>query len=226
MSQGHDHDQQPGQMTVPADLREMFTKQYWDERYAASDRVWSGRPNQRLAEELADLTPGTALDIGCGEGADAVWLAARGWSVTGVDVSDVALSKAAGHAGEAGVGERTSWLQADVYALEPLPSGVDLVTASFVHVPPADFDAVYRHLAACVAPGGSLFVLGHHPDDAHTGLRNSGLSALLFTPAAVVATLDPDAWDVVTEQVLSRQQVHDGVSHAVSDTVVRAVRRA
>ena len=209
-----------------ADLRQMFTREYWDERYSTSERIWSGRPNQRLVEEVADLPPGTAMDVGCGEGADAVWLAGQGWTVTGVDVSGVALERAEHHAAEAGVGERTSWLRADVFAGDPLPGGVDLVTAAFVHVPPDVFDAVYGALAAAVAPGGSLLVLAHHPDDVHTGLRNTDLSHLLFAPDAVTRLLPADLWDVVTADVRTREHVTDEETFEVSDTVVRAVRRA
>lgn len=210
------------------DLREMFTREFWDERYATSHRIWSGRPNARLVEEVADLQPGTAIDVGCGEGADAVWLAAQGWSVVGVDVSGVALERAAEHAAEAGTGvaERTSWERVDLFALEALPAAADLVTASYVHVPPDQFDAVYGHVAAAVAPGGTLVVLAHHPDDVHTGLRNSELSHLLFTPEAVVAVLDPAEWEVVTARVVTRDHAHEGVTHEVSDTVVRALRRS
>lgn len=219
---GHDH----GTPAAPAteDLSHMFTEEFWDERYATSDRIWSGNPNARLVEEVADLTPGTAMDVGCGEGADVVWLADHGWRVTGVDVSGVAIERAAAHAAEAGVADRTSWQRADVFALDPLPTGVDLVAASYVHVPPDRFEAVYRHLAASVAVGGTLVVLAHHPDDHHTGLRNSDLSSLLFTPEAVTSLLDPGTWDVVTSRVVTREQVHEEKTHVVSDTVVRAVR--
>lgn len=217
----HDHTSAP-----PEDLSHMFTEEFWDERYATSDRIWSGNPNARLVEELADLTPRTAMDVGCGEGADVVWLADHGWTVIGVDVSGVALERAAGHAAQAGVADRTSWRRADVFALDPLPTGVDLVTASYVHVPPEKFEAVYRHLAASVAVGGTLVVLAHHPDDHHTGLRNSDLSSLLFTPEAVTSLLDPEAWDVVTGRVVTREQVHEEKTYVVSDTVVRAVRRS
>ncbi|WP_211357212.1 class I SAM-dependent methyltransferase [Nocardioides rubriscoriae] len=222
----HEHRHEHGTDSQdPADLRHMFTAEFWDERYAGSDRVWSGHPNAALVEEVDGLAPATAVDVGCGEGADVVWLASRGWKVTGVDVSGVALAKAAEHAARAGVADRTSWQRADVFALDPLPVG-DLVTASYVHVPPDLFAAVYGHVAASVAPGGTLVVLAHHPDDQHTGLRNSDLTHLLFTPEAVTALLDPADWEVVTSRVLTREHVHEGTSHQVSDTVVRAVRRS
>ncbi|WP_340539676.1 class I SAM-dependent methyltransferase [Nocardioides sp. GXZ039] len=208
-----------------SDLRDMFTREFWDERYATSHRIWSGEPNGQFVEQVASLAPGTAMDVGCGEGADAVWLATHGWTVTGVDVSGVALERAAEHAAEAGVGEQTSWLRADVFAGDPLPGGFDLVSAAFVHVPPDDFETVYGALADAVAPGGSLVVLAHHPDDEHTGLRNADLTALLFTPEAVVALLDPEGWEVVTAATPTRSVVHDGREIEVTDTVVRAVRR-
>ncbi|WP_278259803.1 Bax inhibitor-1/YccA family protein [Nocardioides convexus] len=111
-------------------LREALTAGFWDERYAGSDRVWSGRPNQRLTEQVADLAPGTALDVACGEGGDAIWLAKQGWKVTAVDVSQVALARVADHAEDEGVSER---LRLGFYdALEdPRPAGrhtFDLVT--------------------------------------------------------------------------------------------------
>src|SRR5690349_12892816 len=87
----------------------MFMQEFWDERYAGSDRVWSGKPNQRLVEMVTGITPGSAIDVGCGEGADVVWLAQQGWLTTGVDVSQVAIDRAAKHADEAGVGPRTSF---------------------------------------------------------------------------------------------------------------------
>ncbi|WP_134764865.1 class I SAM-dependent methyltransferase [Nocardioides sp. 1609] len=208
------------------DLRDMFTREFWDERYSSSHRIWSGKPNLRLVDQVEALAPGTALDVGCGEGADAVWLAGRGWTVTGVDVSGVALERAAEHAHEAGVGERTSWLRADVFAGDPLPGGFDLVSAAYVHVPPEDFEAVYTALAGSVAPGGSLVVLAHHPDDVHTGLRNTELSHLLFGPDAVTSLLDPAVWEVVAAETPTRPITHEGRDIDVTDTVVRAVRRA
>ena len=103
------------------DEAHVFSQEFWDERYATHDHVWSGRPNPRLVEHATDLAPGLALDVGCGEGADVVWLAERGWRATGADLSVVALEKARKHAGEAGVADRTDWVHVDLVAGDPLP---------------------------------------------------------------------------------------------------------
>src|SRR2546430_12503786 len=118
-------------------MSSLFTQEFWDERYRSSDRVWSGEPNPRLVERVSDLTPGTALDVGSGEGADAIWLAARGWQVTAIDVSTVALDRAAERAAEAGaeVANRITWQQADVLTWDPAPLQFDLVSAQFMHLP-------------------------------------------------------------------------------------------
>lgn len=205
----------------------MFTEAFWDERYSASERIWSGRPNPRLVEQASDLEPGTALDVGCGEGADVVWLAARGWQVTGVDVSGVALDRAAAHAEQAGVAERTTWARADLLAGDPLPTGLDLVSVQFLHVPPPDLARVMGTIADAVRPGGTLLVVGHHPDDAATGLRNARLSHLLYPPEHVVAVLDPGGWQVLVAAAPTREVIDaDGQPVVVTDTVVRAVRTA
>lgn len=204
----------------------MFTREFWDERYAASAHVWSGRPNARLVEHAADLQPGTALDVGCGEGADVVWLAQRGWEVTGLDVSQVALDKARRHAEDAGVADRARWVQADLLAGDPLPGRFDLVSAFYLHVPPPHFTGVYGALAAAVVPGGALLAVGHHPADAATGLRNPELTRLLFSPERVTEVLDPAEWEIRVADSPTRQATdHDGNPVTLTDTVVLAVRR-
>ncbi|MBS4752618.1 class I SAM-dependent methyltransferase [Nocardioides sp. zg-ZUI104] len=211
-------------------MREALTADFWDERYRGSDRVWSGRPNQRLVEQVADLTPGTALDVACGEGGDAIWLASNGWRVTAVDVSEVALERTAQHAEEAGVDDR---LRIGLYdALEdPRPGGrrrYDLVTVSFLHVPVADFKRVYTSIAKAVAPGGRLLVVAHHPEDVETGVRSSHGPGLLFEPDRVVSTLGADAtdspWQVEVADTPVREQVMGEGTVSVRDTVVRLRR--
>jgi len=101
----------------------------WDRRYAEQDRMWSGQPNGALVAEVAGLDPGRALDVGCGEGADAIWLAERGWDVTALDVSGVALDRAAGHARDAGV--TVAWTHASLAEAAVSPGSFDLVSAHY-----------------------------------------------------------------------------------------------
>lgn len=204
----------------------MFTQEFWDERYAGSTRVWSGKPNQRLVEQVAGLAPGRALDVGCGEGADVVWLAQQGWLAAGVDVSQVALDRAATHAENLGVGERTTWRRVDVLGGSPLPGGMDLVAASYLHPPLTLFAQTYDAMAGAVRAGGTLLVVGHHPADSSTGLRNPALAHLLFTPEQVLARLAADAWDIAVAEGQTRETTNaDGDTITITDTVVRAVRR-
>src|SRR3954449_4169946 len=201
----------------------VFTQQYWDEKYAASERIWSGRPNERLVEQAADLPPGRALDVGCGEGADVVWLAGRGWRATGADLSVVALDKARRHAAEAGVADRTSWVHVDLVAGDALPGGNDLVSAMYVHVPDTEFGRVYAAIAAAVRPGGTLLVAGHHPARQETDLRNPQLSHLLFPPERVTAVLG-DGWRVEVAEAVTREAELHGEPRLATDTVVVARR--
>src|SRR5713226_3677091 len=96
-----------------------FTQEFWDDRYRSASRLWSGRPNPQLVAQTAGLAPGDALDAGCGEGADAIWLARHGWTVTAVDVSAVALERAAANAGAEGAGDRITWRRADLLSWDP-----------------------------------------------------------------------------------------------------------
>ena len=208
-----------------ADEGAMVTREFWDERYAASHRIWSGRPNPRLVEHVSAMAPGAAIDVGCGEGADAVWLASRGWEVLGVDVSSVALERAREHAVGAGVADRTSWRQLDLVAGDRLPSTADLVSVQFLHLPESVFASVYAGLADSVRPGGRLLVTGHHPADASTGLRNERLAHLLFTPEQVTAVLAPDEWQIEVADAPTREVEGESGPVTVTDSVVLATRR-
>ncbi|KUL24629.1 class I SAM-dependent methyltransferase [Streptomyces regalis] len=135
--------------------------EFWEARYRDGGRLWSGRPNSLLVREASGLEPGSALDLGCGEGADAVWLASRGWQVTGVDISHTALERAALHATEAGLSDRTAW---ERHVLgETFPKGsFDLVNAQYLQSPIAlDQQRILRQAAEAVAPGGTLLIVMH-----------------------------------------------------------------
>ena len=203
---------------------EMFEQHSWDERYAGRDRVWSGRANAVLAAEAADLAPGRAVDLGCGEGGDAIWLAERGWQVTGIDFSETGLARAAAHAAERGVADRIEWRRSDLRSWTPEGEQWDLVTSHFLHLLDDGMLEATRQMARAVAPGGTLLVVGHHADDAHTGLRWS-MPGVLFTAEQLQPALDPQLFDVQVE-ARPRQEIRDGVAHDVRDAVLRARRRA
>jgi 2-polyprenyl-3-methyl-5-hydroxy-6-metoxy-1,4-benzoquinol methylase len=142
----------------------------WNERYLATPRVWSGSPNPVLIAEAAELAAGRALDIGCGEGADALWLAERGWQVLGIDVSDVAIDRARDEALSRTLPGRAEFQRADLREWVPERHTFDLVMAFFVHLPVDERDLVFTRLAAAVAPGGTLLLAGHAVNDATSGV--------------------------------------------------------
>jgi SAM-dependent methyltransferase len=199
----------------------------WDEWYRSSDAVWSGRPNPQLVAEAADLPPGTALDVGCGEGADAVWLAQRGWTVTAVDLSTVALERAEARARAVGrdVAGRITWLAADVTTWTPPPSAHDLVSAQFMQLPQEQRDALHRRLAEGVRPGGTLLVVGHDFPDLQSSGQQLPTPELFFTAAEVAGTLDPAGWSVLVAESRPRPAAGpDGRAVPLHDAVLRAQR--
>jgi SAM-dependent methyltransferase len=202
--------------------RDHFEQPSWDERYAGDGRTWSGRPNAVLVAEAGGLAPGRAVDLGCGEGGDSIWLAGRGWQVTGIDFSSAGLAPAAAHASEAGV-EGIDWRQADLRTWTPGGEQWDLVTSHFLHLLDAGMLEATRRMAEAVAPGGTLLVVGHHPEDAHTGLRWS-MPGVLFTAEDLAPALDRDRFDVRVE-ARRRTEAHDSQEHAATDAVLVAVRK-
>ncbi len=207
-----------------AEVAGFFDAEAWEERYGGQS-LWSGRVNPQLAAEAADLPPGRALDIGCGEGGDAIWLAARGWQVTGLDFARTGLDRAAAHATEAGVADRCTWRQDDARTFDAAGETWDLVTAQYFHQPDGGMVDVTRRLGGAVAAGGVLLVVGHHADDLHTGLRG-GRAELVFTPDDLRPALDPSRWTIEVAEVRDREaHGHDGPV-TVRDSVLRARRRA
>jgi SAM-dependent methyltransferase len=204
----------------------MFDQASWEERYSSSTAVWSGQPNSQLVAEAADLRPGRALDVGSGEGADALWLAARGWQVTGVDFSTVALERAAGHAAAAGLADRISWWQEDVRVWAPPAGAFDLVSSQFMHLPPDQRGPLFDRLAAAVAPGGILLVVGHDVSDLAAGAHRPHAPERFFSAAEVAAGLDPSSWEVLVAESRPRPaKPHEGTDITVADAVLVARRQ-
>ena len=219
----HRHDPAP----APAEA-DVYDAAFWDARYASAPAIWSGQPNPQLMTEAADLVASAALDVGCGEGADAVWLAGRGWRVTAVDLSHVALERAADHARSMGpdVAGRIIWRQADMTEEAGFDELFGLVSVHFMHLPQPDRDALYRRVADLVAPGGTLLVVGHHPSDLDTAAHvRPHHGDLLFRPEEIVALLDPSSWTVVAADSRPRTMIDgDGRTLQVADAVLVARR--
>jgi 2-polyprenyl-3-methyl-5-hydroxy-6-metoxy-1,4-benzoquinol methylase len=206
-----------------SDVTDYFEPEAWEERYAGEGQIWSGGPNEQLVAEVSRLTPGTALDVGCGEGGDVIWLAQHGWRVTGADFAANGLARAARHAQEAGVGYRVEWWQVDARTFDAGGRTWDLVTTHFLHPPDAGMVAATRRLASAVAPGGHLLVVGHAPSEVFTQLSESHRRAM-FLAADLLPGLPEDVEALVMEQ-RPRTAVRDGVSVDVHDSTLLARRR-
>lgn len=209
---------------------DMFTQAFWDDRYSGDRHVWSGRPNPHLVSETSDLSPGRAIDVGCGEGADAIWLARRGWEVTGADVSPVGLQRAAANADGAGleIAQRITWRQVDLFAEPWSPLGsYDLVSSQYLHLPPEVRGQSMQRLADAVAHGGDLLLAAHHPSDLEIPGLRPHLPELFCTPEELAAFLDPEAWEIVTAAAPERTvNGPEGAPVTIRDTVMHARRRA
>lgn len=222
--------------THPAEQTGQSAAEAWDERYSAAAKLWSGKPNAQLVREGAGLRPGKALDLGCGEGADAIWLAQQGWTVTAVDVSAVALERAARHeidaldresvhAGPGAIASRIHWEQCDLAAWQPAEK-YDLVSSQFLHSTGLDWQTPLRTAAAAVKPGGTLLIVGHHPHRLPPW-GNHTAPDMFYTPAQLVQDLgiESPAWQVEVSTTRERPATGpDGQEAVIADTVLRATR--
>ncbi len=193
----------------------------WDRRYAGSELVWTAEANRFLVAEAEGLTVGRALDLGCGEGRNAVWLAQRGWQVTGVDFSQVGLDKAARLAEQRGVW--VQWLRADLVDYVPPPAAFDFVAILYLHIAGAAMREVLRRAAVALAPGGTLLVVGHDPTNIQEGYGGPQDPAILMTPdesAEALADLDVERAERVRRPVPSA-----GEDVYAIDALVRAAQR-
>jgi len=196
----------------------------WDARYGEGDGPkWSGRPNGRLVAEVADVTPGRALDVGCGEGADAIWLARRGWAVTAIDISEVAVRRAR-EAAEA-VGAAVEWVCGDALQ-SSLPAGsFDLVSMQYPALPKAAGEAAVRRLLATVRPAGLLLAVFHDLDGEHREhMKSRGIDPDDYVGADDLHRLLGDDFTVEVHAVEPRVDPPPGTPH-VDDVVLRARRR-
>ncbi len=223
---------------INEDFNEGFNEEFWDQRYNSRattngteqhhEHIWSGKPNLHLVDQATNLVPARALAAGCGEGADAIWLAERGWRVTAVDVSSVALKRAAASAAMLGaeVSSRIEWVHEDLTTWEPGIGRFDLVSSQYFHLPSIPRREVFARLADAVAPRGSLLIVAHHPMDLATTMHRPAQLDWFFTGDDIADTLDPEEWTVVTNAASSRTVTDPhGESATIHDTVFRAQRR-
>jgi SAM-dependent methyltransferase len=190
----------------------------WDRRYAEVENLWSAKPNRFLVAEVAELEPGRALDLACGEGQNAIWLASRGWKVRGVDYSGVAIAKARARAEREGV--EVEFVEADLVRYEPDAAAYDLVLLLYLHISVEERRSVHAHAARAVAPGGTLLLLGHHLLNLTEGVGGPSDPGLLYTPDDIVAELD----GLVAEKAEPVYRDVDGADRPAIDALVRASR--
>lgn len=191
----------------------------WDERYSGEDLIWSVEPNRFLVTEVDGLPPGRALDLGTGEGRNAIWLAERGWQVTGVDFSTVALAKAGRLATSRGA--KVEWIEADLRNFVPPARSFELVVVLYLHLPAEDRRTVVQRAAGALAPKGTILVIGHDLTNLTGGVGGPQNPAVLFTPEDIVADL-PGVRIERAERVHRRVLV-DGREATAIDALVRAV---
>jgi SAM-dependent methyltransferase len=197
--------------------------QWWDQHYQQRAGTPEGQPSEYLVAALDGVRPGTALEAGCGTGADALWLARQGWQVTALDIAPTAIrrARAAAATQAADIAARVEWLVADLTTWQP-PRRYDLVLSQYVH-PSEPFGDVVARLAAAVADAGTLIVVGHDPRDSHSSAHAPGDVAI--DAAELAGALDRSRWDIATAQLRTRE-VPQAQPLALVDQVLIARRRA
>lgn len=190
----------------------------WNRRYAGVENLWASKPNRFLVAEVEGLPPGRALDLACGEGQNAIWLATLGWRVTGVDFSEVAIAKARDRSVREG--RTVEFVCADLLDFEPPPEAFDLVVLLYLHLPSSERRVVFERAARAVAAGGTLLLVGHDTLNMTEGVGGPSDPDIHFTPDEIVAEL-PGLLIEKAERVL--RDVKDADRPAI-DALVRARR--
>ena len=190
----------------------------WNRRYAGVDSLWSAKPNRFLVAEVSDLDPGRALDLACGEGQNAIWLAGLGWQVTAVDYADVAVAKGIERATDAGV--TVEFHVRDLLDYRPEARAFDLVLILYLHMSSDGRRLVLERAADAVAPGGALVLIGHDLLNLTEGVGGPSDADLLFTPDEVASEL-PGLAVEKAERLLRDVDEHE---RPAIDALVRARR--
>jgi SAM-dependent methyltransferase len=201
-------------------------KAEWDARYAATELVWTATPNRWVEAELAGVAPGRALDLACGEGRNALWLAGRGWRVTAVDFSGVALGKgrrAAQAAGDSRA-ERIDWVEADVLAYQPEAGGYDAVVIAYLQLPSDERRAVVQRAVTALAEGAVLLVVAHDAANLSDGVGGPPDPAVLYTAGEVRSDLVASGVPLSVDRAEEVLRPVEGEPRPAIDLLVRATR--
>ena len=193
----------------------------WDERYRSAELVWGARPNRWVEQELADLSPGTAIDLACGEGRNALWLAERGWQVIAVDFSAAALETGRRLESALATHHPIEWVCADATTYRPAEP-VDLVVVCYLQLPAEPRRAAMRSAASALAPGGTLFVVGHDSTNIAEGTGGPQDPAVLFTAADLADDLE--GTDLAIDRAEPVLRPVDGADRPAVDALLRAHR--
>jgi SAM-dependent methyltransferase len=203
----------------------------WDERYAATELVWSATPNQFVAAELADLRPGRALDLATGEGRNALWLAERGWEVTAVDFSQVGLDKGRALQTQHPRGRdlHVDWVHGDALTYDPGPVSFDLALVAYLQLPADERRTAVRRAFDCLTDGGTLLLVAHDSTNLTEGTGGPQDPEVLYTAEEVLGDLDGERFDVVRAErvprVVPANDEHRGEPDRTAyDALVRLVR--
>jgi SAM-dependent methyltransferase len=209
-------------MTTPR-----FDREFWEQLWSKTlrehaDKVARRPPHAQLLAVAADLTPGRALDAGCGHGAETLWLAAHGWQVTAVDFSAAALAHARSMAAAAGteLAQRIDWREGDLATFTPEPASYDLVVCLYVHIA-GSVEEMLQRMASAVAPGGTLLLVGHRPIDPATGAPSPAANQVQVSVEDALAALDTHVWELLLAEERPRAVAGSGV-----DALIRARKRA
>lgn len=221
MAEHHHHGTGPAPVDPHARLS---PTEYWEQRYSGSARIWSGKVNATMAAVVAEFTPGVAVDLGCGEGGDSLWLAEQGWQARGLDISDTAVARARDEAAARGLANAT-FTATDLSTWQPEPASADLVTASFFQSNvELGRTAILRAAASAVRSGGHLVVISHAQPPAETSHR--GPNMITAREDAAELALPSKEWTIEAAEEQSRPAVgHDGQPSELIDAVLVMRRR-
>lgn len=197
----------------------IMDEKFWNDMYGRSDRVMSGNPNPVLVQQVTGVKPGRALDVGCGEGDDARWLASEGWSVTAADISSTAIERAATLTENADI----TWVHENYLQTSPPAQSFDLVAMHYFALPKADGPTAALGIAGSVAPGGTLLIVNHAVVEGHewNGIRSSDY----YEPHGIAELLGAD-WTVEIDETRPRTTAAPAGSGHSHDTVMKATRKA